>query len=101
MPTSNTTPVFAVDEKNLIPVSDHLRQLVDIPPSRMFVINKSLKVYQEKNPDANVFDAEAAIPEERFARGRDIEGVGATPALPTDRRTYAPAEQHADAQPSR
>jgi aspartate/methionine/tyrosine aminotransferase len=54
---SNTTPVFAVDEKNLVPVSDHLRQLMDIPPSRMFLINKSLKVYQEKNPGAKVFDA--------------------------------------------
>jgi hypothetical protein len=48
---SNTTPVFAVDEKNLVPVSDHLKQMMDIPPSRMFLINKSLKVYKEKNPD--------------------------------------------------
>ena len=54
---SDTTPVFAVDEKNLVPVSEHLRQMVDIPPSRMFLINKSLKVYQEKNPSAQVFDA--------------------------------------------
>ncbi len=54
---SNATPVFAVDEKNLVPVSDHLRQLMDIPPSRMFLINKSLKVYQEKNPGAKTFDA--------------------------------------------
>lgn len=54
---SNTTPVLAVDEKNLVPVSDHLRQLTDIPPSRMFLINKSLKVYQEKNPGAKMFDA--------------------------------------------
>src|SRR6185369_11445232 len=53
----NTTPVFAVDEKNLVPVSDHLKQLMDIPPSRMFLINKSLKVYQEKNPGAKIFDA--------------------------------------------
>ncbi len=57
MPISNSTPVLAVDEKNLIPVSDHLRQLIDIPPSRMFLINKSLKVYQEKNPGAKTFDA--------------------------------------------
>jgi aspartate aminotransferase len=57
MSISNTTPVFAVDEKNLIPVSEHLRQLADIPPSRMFLINKSLKVYVEKNPGAKVFDA--------------------------------------------
>jgi aspartate aminotransferase len=57
MSISNTTPVFAVDEKNLVPVSEHLRQMADIPPSRMFLINKSLKVYLEKNPGAKVFDA--------------------------------------------
>ncbi|MDP1714393.1 MAG: pyridoxal phosphate-dependent aminotransferase [Anaerolineales bacterium] len=57
MSISNTTPVFAVDKKNLIPVSEHLKQMVDIPPSRMFLINKSLKVYVEKNPDAKIFDA--------------------------------------------
>ncbi len=54
---SNTTPVFAVDEKNLIPVSEHLKQMADIPPSRMFLINKSLKVYVEKNAGAKIFDA--------------------------------------------
>jgi aspartate aminotransferase len=57
MPISNSVPVLAVDEKNLIPVSDHLRQMVNIPPSRMFLINKSLKVYQEKNPGVQTFDA--------------------------------------------
>jgi aspartate/methionine/tyrosine aminotransferase len=54
---SNTTPVFAVDEQNLIPVSDHLRQMVDIPSSRMFLINKSLKTYQGKTPGERIFDA--------------------------------------------
>jgi aspartate aminotransferase len=54
---SNTTPVLAVDEKQLVPVSDHLKQMMDIPPSRMFLINKSLKVYKEKNPDAPTYDA--------------------------------------------
>jgi aspartate/methionine/tyrosine aminotransferase len=54
---SNSTPVFAVDEKNLVPVSAHLKQMMDIPPSRMFLINKSLKVYLEKNPGAKIFDA--------------------------------------------
>jgi aspartate/methionine/tyrosine aminotransferase len=53
----STTPVLAVDEKNLVPVSDHLRQMMDIPPSRMFLINKSLKVYKDRNPDARIFDA--------------------------------------------
>jgi aspartate aminotransferase len=57
MSVSNATPVLAVDEKNLIPVSDHLRQMADIPPSRMFLINKSLKVYAEKNAGAKIFDA--------------------------------------------
>ena len=57
MSISNTTPVFAVDEKNLVPVSEHLKQMADIPPSRMFLINKSLKVYLEKNPGAKIFDA--------------------------------------------
>lgn len=54
---SNTTPVFAVEEKNLVPVGEHLKQMADIPPSRMFLINKSLKVYQEKNPGGKIFDA--------------------------------------------
>jgi aspartate/methionine/tyrosine aminotransferase len=54
---SNTTPVFAVDENNLVPVSDHLKQMTDIPPSRMFLINKSLKVYQEKKPGSPTYDA--------------------------------------------
>ena len=57
MSISNTTPVFAVDESNLVPVSEHLKQMMDIPPSRMFLINKSLKFYQEKNPGGKVFDA--------------------------------------------
>jgi aspartate aminotransferase len=57
MKISNATPVYAVDEKNLVPVSEHLRQMTDIPPSRMFLINKSLKTYLEKNPGAKIFDA--------------------------------------------
>jgi aspartate/methionine/tyrosine aminotransferase len=57
MSISNTTPVYAVPEKNLTPVSGHLRGLMDIPPSRMFLINKLLKVYVEKNPGAKTFDA--------------------------------------------
>jgi len=54
---SNVTPVYAVADSNLVPVSGHLREMLDIPPSRMFLINKSLKVYQERSPSAQVFDA--------------------------------------------
>ncbi len=57
MPISNTTPVLAVDEKSLIPVSDHLKHMADIPPSRMFLINKSLKTFLENNPNSKIFDA--------------------------------------------
>ena len=54
---SNTTPVLAVPEANLVPVSSHLSGMLDIPPSRMFLINKSLKVYLEHNPGGAIFDA--------------------------------------------
>ena len=57
MSTTNETPVYAVPDANLIPVSGYLKDTLAIPPSRMFLINKSLKVYQEKNPGAAVFDA--------------------------------------------
>ncbi len=54
---SHETPVFAVPEETLVPVSDHLGQLTLIPPSRMFLINKSLAVYKERNPDSSTYDA--------------------------------------------
>lgn len=57
MSISNDTPVYAVPEENLVPIGDYLTRMQPIPPSRMFLINKSLKVYQEKNPGAKVFDA--------------------------------------------
>ncbi len=54
---SADTPAYAVPEPTLVPVSDFLTQLTPIPPSRMFLINKSLKTYQEKYPGSPVFDA--------------------------------------------
>lgn len=54
---SPATPTFAVPEPTLVPVSDHLSYTTPIPPSRMFLINKSLKVYHQKYPDQPVFDA--------------------------------------------
>ena len=50
-------PATVVPAETLIPVSDHLGGMTDIPPSRMFVIKKSLTAYQEKNPSGEVFDA--------------------------------------------
>jgi hypothetical protein len=54
---SQDTPTYAVPEPNLVPVSDYLAHTSPIPPSRMFLINKSLKVYNQKYPDRPVFDA--------------------------------------------
>ncbi|MBI1754008.1 MAG: pyridoxal phosphate-dependent aminotransferase [Acidobacteria bacterium] len=54
---SPETPAFAVPQANLVPVSDHLGRMAPIPASRMFLINKSLKVFQEKQPGVPVFDA--------------------------------------------
>lgn len=50
-------PATVVPDANLVPVSDHLSKMASIPPSRMFLINKGLKVYQQNNPGEIVFDA--------------------------------------------
>lgn len=57
MPASPDTPVYAVPESQLIPVGDYLRSLTPIPPSRMFLINKSLAVYRQSHPGGQTFDA--------------------------------------------
>ena len=53
----NDTPTYAVPEANLAPVDDYLTRLTPIPPSRMFLINKSLKTYVDKYPGRPIFDA--------------------------------------------
>ena len=53
----NDQPAFVVPEANLIPSSDHLQRMAPIPASRMFLINKSLKVYQSKYPGTKTYDA--------------------------------------------
>jgi aspartate aminotransferase len=57
MSTSLDSPVYAVPEPNLVPVGDYLNNLTPIPPSRMFLINKSLSVYRQANPTGKTFDA--------------------------------------------
>ena len=54
---SHESPSYAVSQDSLVPVGDYLEKLTPIPPSRMFLINKSLVVYKDKNPDSPVFDA--------------------------------------------
>ncbi|HMK09483.1 MAG TPA: aminotransferase class I/II-fold pyridoxal phosphate-dependent enzyme [Anaerolineales bacterium] len=57
MVITDSQPVTVVPAENLVPVSDHLRRLAPIPPSRMFLINKRLAVYREKHPEGETFDA--------------------------------------------
>ena len=57
MPNPLETPVTVVPEDNLVPVSDHLCRMSDIPASRMFLINKSLSVYRQKYPNGITYDA--------------------------------------------
>jgi len=51
------TPTYAVPETNLVPVNEYLTTQFPIPASRMFLINKSLKVFHEKYPDRPMYDA--------------------------------------------
>jgi aspartate aminotransferase len=70
--SDSNRPVFAVPEANLIPVSEHLTEMASIPASRMFLINKSLKIYQQKYPDSPVYDASQG------------DGGASLPGVPTD-----------------
>ncbi len=53
----SNSPQFAVPDNNLIPVNDYLGHMMAIPPSRMFLINKSLKTFKELYPNRQTFDA--------------------------------------------
>ncbi len=50
-------PVYVVSKENLIPRSNHLSKMKEIPASRMFLIKKLLKIYKQNNPQNNTFDA--------------------------------------------
>ncbi len=59
-PTDNLAtdqPAFAREIAELNPVSGQIRRLARIPASRMFLIKKSLKTFQESHPDRPVYDA--------------------------------------------
>ena len=65
-------PQYVVPEPNRVPVYDYLGQMATIPPSRMFLINKSLKTYREANPDGKTFDASQG------------DGGASLPGVPTE-----------------
>ncbi len=74
-------PTTVVQEEHLIPVSDHLKRMADIPASRMFLINKSLAVYRKDHPDAATFDASQGdggaslpgVPPELLSRAAELQ----------------------------
>lgn len=52
------TPVFAVSPQNRVPVNNYPSTMMDIPPSRMFLIRDALKAYKEHaGADAPTYDA--------------------------------------------
>lgn len=51
-------PVFAIAESQQIPVNDYPSHMMDIPPSRMFLIADALNAYRaEHGADVETFDA--------------------------------------------
>ena len=91
------TPTYAVPEKSLVPVSDYLGHLAPIPPSRMFLINKSLVVYNQNNPDSPTYDASqgdggASLPgTPRIARERSCSPCCASTAETRRSRLWSSA----------
>src|SRR6188508_3785201 len=81
MPASLDTPVYVVPEQNLVPVGDYLNQLMPIPASRMFLINKSLSVYRQAHPQGTTFDASQGdggatlpgVPREVLERAQEMQ----------------------------
>jgi len=55
--SSPSSPVYSLPDTHLIPVGAFLNQLATIPPSRMFLINKSLTVFKQAHPGEKTFDA--------------------------------------------
>ncbi|MBN2469661.1 MAG: aminotransferase class I/II-fold pyridoxal phosphate-dependent enzyme [Anaerolineae bacterium] len=50
------SPVFAVPDTNLVPVSNYPADQIVIPPSRMFLIKKGLAAYREKMGDGQAVE---------------------------------------------
>ncbi|NUM44596.1 MAG: pyridoxal phosphate-dependent aminotransferase [Anaerolineales bacterium] len=51
------SPMYAYPEDQLFPTGVNLSSLMEIPPSRMFLIKKSLAVYRQNYPGSPTYDA--------------------------------------------
>src|SRR4030067_1033520 len=87
MTTADDSPVTVVTEANIVPLSDHLPRMAEIPPSRMFLINKSLAVYRQRHPNTPTFDASQG------------DGGASLPGVPTEilERAAALQREHGSA----
>ncbi len=54
---SPDTPEFVVPPQALVPVNGYPAAMMPIPPSKMFLIKKSLATFRERYPDRPVYDA--------------------------------------------
>lgn len=70
--TDDQGPQYVVPAEHRIPVSDYPAKMAAIPPSRMFLINKALKTYLDKNPQGKTFDASQG------------DGGASLPGVPTE-----------------
>jgi aspartate/methionine/tyrosine aminotransferase len=71
--TSVSSPQFVVPPGNLVPPNSYPAHMMEIPPSRMFLIRDALKVFREnKGADAVTFDASQG------------DGGASLPGVPTE-----------------
>ncbi|NPA31374.1 MAG: pyridoxal phosphate-dependent aminotransferase [Chloroflexi bacterium] len=55
--SSGVAPQFVVPPAARVPVSDHLKRMQPIPPSRMFLVKQGLRAFRERHPDRPTYDA--------------------------------------------
>lgn len=99
-------PRFVVPDETLIPINTYPGSQFEIPPSRMFVIKKSLRAYIDKmGPDAVVFDASQGdggaslpgVPEVVLDRAHELvkkQGTGYDSPYGTDAFRMSVVEQY-------
>ncbi len=102
---SQEAPAFVVPEENLVPVQGYPSNMAEIPPSRMFLIKKGLKVYQDNNPGSAIYDASQGdggaslpgVPVEILERAHQLQvdqGTGYNMPYGTDQFRKAVIEQY-------
>ncbi len=103
--SSAVPPQFVVSETARVPVSDHLRRMQPIPPSRMFLVKQGLRAFRERHPDRPAYDASQGdggaslpgVPAEVLSRAAEFQarkGTGYTMPYGTPEFREALAERY-------